>query len=266
MTRVALVTGGSYGIGKGCAVALARSRNNIVILSRKEGEGRRTVRGLEKLGIRAVHLPTDMAVKEQIIASIRQTLEIFGRIDIVVNNAGTASPLKYFFKQTDEEWDEILKVNLYGTYYLMKEVAPVMIGQRYGRVINISSTAANTASCGRGNYVAAKAGIEGLSMTAAKELAKYRITVNVVRPGYTVTPLLKSRGYNLDKLKKEVPCQRLAAPEDVARLVSFLADEKSGLITGQVISVDGGWTLAGEGISSEWMRVEHRPAGSGTFS
>lgn len=249
--RVAIITGGSYGIGKSCSAILAESGINIAILSRKRKEGLETVHELNKFGVKAIHIETDVSDKEQIKKSVARVCDEFQRIDILVNNAGIVSPLKYFFEQTDDDWDRVIKVHLYGPYYMMKEVAPIMIRQQYGRIVNVSSSAVFSGSCGRANYVAAKCGIEGLTLTAAKELGEHGITVNAVRPGYTLTPLTIARGYDFDALAKTIPCQRVGAPEDIARMINFLVKEESNFITGQIISVDGGWSIAGAGLFNE---------------
>ena len=248
--RVAIITGGSYGIGKACADALAESGIHVVILSRKREEGLLAVQDLKKFGIKALHMETDVSNTEQVKESVSRVLTEFDGIDILVNNAGIVSPLKYFFDQSDEDWDLILRVHLYGTFYMMKEVAPIMMRKKYGRIVNISSRAAYSGSCGRANYVAAKSGIEGLTLTAAKELAEFGITVNAVRPGFTVTALTEARGYDFDALAKMIPRQRVGTVEDTARVVQFLVADESDFITGQIISVDGGLSLSGAGIIS----------------
>jgi 3-oxoacyl-[acyl-carrier protein] reductase len=246
--RVAIVTGGSYGIGKTCAVALAKSGIHVAILSRKREEGLIAVKDLNKFSSKALHIETDVSDREQVRESVSQVVTEFDGIDILVNNAGMVSPLKYFFDQSDDDWDLILKVHLYGAFYMMKEVAPIMMRKKYGRIVNISSTAAHSGSCGRANYVAAKSGIEGLTLTAAQELAEFGITVNAVRPGFTVTALTKARGYNFDALAKIIPRKRVGTVDDTARVVEFLVAEESDFITGQIISVDGGLSLSGAGI------------------
>jgi 3-oxoacyl-[acyl-carrier protein] reductase len=249
--RVAIVTGGSYGIGKACSAILAESGIDIAILSRKRKEGLEAVSGLENLGAKAIHVATDISDKDQVKKSIAQVFDEFQRIDILVNNAGIVSPVKYFFEQTDEDWDRVIKVNLYGTFYMMKEVAPIMVKQRYGRIINISSGVARSGSCGRANYAVSKIGIEMLTITAAKELGEFGITVNVIRPTFTKTPMTLGRGYDFDAIAKKIPRQRVGVPEDIARMVDFLVKEESEFITGQIIAVDGGWGLSVTGLMDE---------------
>jgi len=249
--RVAIVTGGSYGIGKACSAILAKSGMNIVILSRKRKEGLEAADELSRFGTKAIHIETDVSDKDQVKKSVTQVSDEFDRVDILINNAGIVSPLKFFFEQTDDDWDRIIKVNLYGTFYMMKEVVPMMMRQRYGRIVNISSGVAHSGSCGRANYAVSKGGIEILTMTAAMELGEYGITVNVVRPGFTVTPLTRSRGYDFNALAKGIPRQRIGTPEDVARIVRFLVDEEADYITGQVISGDGGVGICGSGLMNQ---------------
>jgi NAD(P)-dependent dehydrogenase (short-subunit alcohol dehydrogenase family) len=249
--RVAIVTGGSDGIGKACSLALAESGVDVAVLDKKHEEGLKTVHEFSNLPVKVTFLQTDISQREQVRKSVARVYTEFRRIDILVNCAGIVSPLKYFFEQTDEDWDKVIKVHLYGTYYMMKEVTPVMMRQNYGRIVNISSIDAMSGSCGRANYVAAKCGIEGLSLTAAKELGEYGITVNVIRPGFVVTPLTVARGYDFEAIARTVPRQRVGATKDIARMIRFLVEEESDLITGQIISVDGGLSICGAGISGE---------------
>ncbi len=241
---VAIVTGGSYGIGRACSLILAESGMNVAILSRKRKEGLEGVKELRRFGRKAIHIETDVSDKDQVKQSVTQVLDEFGRVDVLVNNAGIVSPINYFFEQTDEDWDQVIKVNLYGTFYMMREVVPIMIKQKYGRVVNISSGAARSGSCGRANYAVSKSGIEMLTMTAAKEVGEFGITVNVVRPTFTVTPLTEGRGYDFGAIAKKIPRGRVGTPDDVARMVQFLVKEESEFITGQIIAVDGGWGLS----------------------
>jgi 3-oxoacyl-[acyl-carrier protein] reductase len=257
-SRVAVVTGGSYGIGKACSAILAKSGMDVAILSRKRKEGLQAVDELRRFGTKAIHIETDVSDKEQVKKSITRVIDEFQRIDVLVNNAGIVSSVKYFFEQTDEEWDQVIKVNLYGTFYMMKEVAPIMIRQNYGRILNISSGVARSGSCGRVNYAVSKSGIEMLTITAAKELGEFGITVNVVRPTFTVTPLTIGRGYDFDAIAKKIPRQRVGIPEDVARMVDFLVKEESEFITGQIIAVDGGWGLSIAGLTDELAPLKNK--------
>jgi 3-oxoacyl-[acyl-carrier protein] reductase len=255
---VAVVTGGSYGIGRACSLTLAGSGMDVIIFSRKRKEGAEAVNELRRFGTKAVHIETDVSNKEQVKKSVARVLDEFERIDILVNNAGIVSSVKYFFEQSDDDWDQVIRVNLYGTFYMMKEVVPTMIKQKYGRIINISSGAARSGSCGRANYAVSKSGVEMLTMTAAKELGQFGITVNVVRPTFTVTPLTQGRGYDFDAMAKKIPRGRVGVPEDVARIVGFLVKEESEFITGQIIAADGGWGLSGTGLVDELAPLKNR--------
>ena len=248
---LAVVTGGSSGIGMACCIALGKAGYNVVILSRRAKQAQNTVDAVRQCGVSAMHLETDVADHAQIKHAVARACQQFGGVDVLVNNAGNVTPLAYFFEQSDEEWDRVLKVHLYGTFYLMKEVAPMMIQRRFGRIINISSGAARSGSCGRANYATAKLGIEGLTLTAAKELGEYGITVNVIRPGFARTPMTESRNYDFDAIAKMIPRQRIGETADTARLVVFLASKEADFITGQIISVDGGWSICGMGLAGE---------------
>jgi NAD(P)-dependent dehydrogenase (short-subunit alcohol dehydrogenase family) len=229
-------------------MSFAREGAHIALCDINAEEVKKVSENIVSLGRKSLWFEVDVSNSSQVEAMVKQTAETLGRIDIVVNNAGIASPLKYFFEMTDEDWERVLKVNLYGTFNVMKKAAPIMIKQRYGRIVNISSGAAYSGSCGRSDYVASKCGIEGLTLSAAMELAQYGITVNAVRPGTTLTPLTKWRGYNFEALAKYVPRQRTGVTADIAHMVSFLVEEESDFITGQIIAVDGGSSIAGAGI------------------
>ena len=255
---VAIVTGGSSGIGAACCASLASAGFNIAILSRRPKPAESVLDSVRRRGVKAIHLETDVADHAQVKDAIDRVCQTFGAIDVLVNNAGIITPLRYFFDQSDEEWDCVVKAHLYGTFYLMKEVAPRMMARKFGRIINISSGAARSGSCGRANYAAAKVAVEGLTLTAAKELGEFGITVNVVRPGFARTPMTESRNYDFAAIARVVPRQRIGNPEDTARLVTFLAGRESDYITGQIISVDGGWSICGMGLSAELRPLKEK--------
>ncbi len=256
--RVALVTGGARGIGQGIAIRFAREGAHVVVCDLNAEGVKKVSQDIETVGCRSLWFEVDVSNSSQVDKMVKNTMETFGRIDILVNNAGTASPLKYFFEQTEEEWERIIRVNLFGTYIMMKAIVPVMMKQKYGRIVNISTGVVRSGSCGRANYVASKSAIEGLTMTAAKELAEQGITVNAVRPGYVKTPLTMGRGYDFEAIAKTIPRQRIGTPEDIAQMVTLLVQDEADYVTGQVIPVEGGWTLSGAGIIDELAPLKKR--------
>jgi NAD(P)-dependent dehydrogenase (short-subunit alcohol dehydrogenase family) len=238
--RVAVVTGAGRGIGKAIARDLVVNGAQVVIAELAE-YGEQTAGELSGLGKEPVYIQVDVSVQESVRRMVGEASERFGRIDILVNNAGVR-PTKPFVDMTPSEWEKVLRVNLTGTFNCCSAVAPIMIKNEWGRMINISSLAAQRGSTGgHSHYAAAKAGIIGLSKSLARELAPHGITVNVVAPGWIDTEgwdgELEGRR---DEFAAKVPLGRLGRPEDVANVVTFLASDKAAYLTGITIPVNGG--------------------------
>jgi 3-oxoacyl-[acyl-carrier protein] reductase len=243
--KVALVTGASQGIGRDTALALSEAGAKVAVAARNEEKLAALVNeivGLE--GGQALAVKMDVADAEQVKAGFKQVLEKFGRLDILVNNAAiTRDGLAVRMKQDD--WEAVIRTNLTGAHLCIQQALGTMMRARAGRIINISSVVAQTGNAGQANYVAAKAGLIGLTKAIAMEIASRNITVNAVAPGFIKTPMTDVLP---DKVKEElntrIPLGRMGSARDVAAAIVFLASEEAGYITGHVLDVNGGMYLA----------------------
>jgi 3-oxoacyl-[acyl-carrier protein] reductase len=244
--RVAIVTGGSKGLGRAEAEALAAEGAAVVVVTAKSvAEGEQVVRGLLDKGGRAISVQADVSRSEDVRRLVETTVKTFGRIDILVNNAGTTGPHlnKPLVDMPEELWDFMLDNHLKSAFLCIKYVAPHMLAQGWGRIINTSSVHGRVG--GRpslGHYGAAKAGVIGLTMTAARELGPKGITANVIAPGFIGTDTLRGilAPPTLEKLKQQIPLGRIGEPEEVGRLVAFLASEAASYLNGAVLDISGG--------------------------
>lgn len=236
--KTALVTGSSRGIGRAIALQLARDGMNIVVNYSKDKKGaEETVNEIKKLDKDAISVVADVSQPNQVKALIKAAASKFGGIDVLVNNAGINNKIGIEELEVDE-WKKVMDVNINGAFYCSKEALP-HLKQSKGCIINISSMAAFKGSMKNAHYGTSKAALVGLTKSLAKELAKFDVRVNAVAPGYVMTDLMKDR--NLKDLAKNVPLGRLAKPEEIANVVSFLASEKASYITGETICVNGGY-------------------------
>ncbi|MFB7640173.1 SDR family NAD(P)-dependent oxidoreductase [Peribacillus butanolivorans] len=240
--RVAIVTGGSKGLGSGMAYALAEQGADIVIVSRNQAEGELVAAKIRSMGRKSMALSVDV----QDISSINEMVETvtkeFGRIDILINNAGVGIT-KFALEVTEEEWDKVVDTNLKGVFFCAQAVARVMKEQKYGKIINISSLAGVKGSNAMAPYCASKAGVINLTRALAKEWARFNINVNAIAPGYIQTSLNEEELSNesfRNKLLSELPIKRLGELDDLAGTVALLASEASAYMTGQTIIIDGG--------------------------
>jgi 3-oxoacyl-[acyl-carrier protein] reductase len=239
--RVAIVTGAAKGIGKGIAVVLAKDGFNIVAADIKQDECDAAANELQALGVEAVGMACDVANAAAVESLFKQTMEKFGRLDALINNAGIY-PFVPFDKMTEADWDKVMAVNLKGVFLCAHEASKVL--PPGGRIVNISSVASLIGFEGLVHYCSTKGGVNGFTRALALELAHKKITVNAVAPGAIKTP--GASGGSEEQTKQTValiPLARMGEPADIANAVSFLVSEKSDYITGQVIVVDGGWTL-----------------------
>jgi 3-oxoacyl-[acyl-carrier protein] reductase len=239
--KVALVTGASRGIGRAIAIELARAGADIVVnYAGSEGAAREVVQEIEGLNRKAIMIRANVGQSAEVEAMVKEAIAAFGKIDILVNNAGITRD-NLLMRMKEEEFDDVISTNLKGVFNCIKAVTRPMMKNRWGRIINISSVVGASGNPGQANYVAAKAGIIGMTKAVAKELATRNITVNAVAPGFIETDMTAVLGEETrENLMGQIPLQRLGKPEDIAYAVKFLASEEASYITGQVIHVNGG--------------------------
>ncbi|MGB3905280.1 MAG: 3-oxoacyl-ACP reductase FabG [Anaerolineae bacterium] len=241
--KVAIVTGAGQGIGRGIALKLAEKGAHVVASDINRQTAQQTAREVEVYGRRALAVKVDVSQRSNVEHLVATTLAEFGKIDILINNAGIARSAT-LLKLTDEAWDEVLDVNLKGIFYTTQAVATHMIDAQYGRIVNISSIYGRTGTIGDSNYVASKAGIIGFTKSVARELARHFINVNAILPGVVDTPLLRRiPDKYLQPMIKEIPLRRVGTPEDIGNVAAFLASDEASYITGATIEVTGGWRM-----------------------
>ena len=251
--RVAIVTGSAMGIGKGIALKFAAEGSSLVLVDISESEGQKTAQEIIRLGGKVIFIKCDVTRNSQVQAMVGQALEKFNHIDILVNCAGGVPGLgAETIDDVDEEaWDRIVDLNLKSVYLCCKAVIPHLRQRRYGRIINISSMGAIHPPASLVHYHSAKAGVLGLTVNLALELARYNVTVNAILPGPILTPfwepvtkgIADKEAFFAEVARREVPMQRMGTPEDVAGTALFLASDLSAYITGESIFVGGGLPL-----------------------
>jgi 3-oxoacyl-[acyl-carrier protein] reductase len=242
--KVAVVTGASQGIGRDTALALSSAGAKVAVAARNEEKLSALVNEIAAAGGEAFAVKMDVADAEQVKAGFKQVLDKFGRLDILVNNAAiTRDGLAVRMKMDD--WEAVLRTNLTGAHLCIQQALPTMMRARAGRIINISSVVAEMGNAGQANYVAAKAGLIGLTKAIAIEISSRNITVNAVAPGFIETPMTDVLSDKVkEELKTRIPLGRMGSPRDVAAAIVFLASDEAGYITGHVLDVNGGMYLA----------------------
>jgi 3-oxoacyl-[acyl-carrier protein] reductase len=242
--KVALVTGASQGIGRDTALALAESGAKVAVAARNEEKLSALVAEIAAAGGSGLAVKMDVADAEQVKAGFKQVLEKFGRLDILVNNAGiTRDGLALRMKPDD--WEAVLRTNLTGAHLCIQQALPPMMKARSGRIINISSVVAQSGNAGQANYVAAKAGLIGLTKAIAIEIASRNITVNAVAPGFIETPMTAVLPDTVrEEMKTRIPLGRMGSAREIAAAIVFLASDEAAYITGHVLNVNGGLHLA----------------------
>ena len=247
--RSAIVTGGGRGIGRAIALALAGQGCNVAILDLIEENAQSVKKEVEALGRRALALRVDLTQQSQVEQAVAKVLAEFGQIDILVNNAGW-DKLEPFLESQPETWEKIIAINLKSVLYTAKAILPHMVSRGSGKVVSIGSDAGRGGSTGEAVYAATKGAIIAFSKSLAREMARYKINVNVVCPGLTETPLLQEvrdtseKAHKIvDAITRAIPLGRVGAPEDIANAVAFLASPAADYITGQTLSVSGGLTM-----------------------
>ena len=242
--KTAVITGGSRGLGRAVCLELAKGGANVVLCyAGNEAAAKETTAACEALGAKALAVQCNVAKADEVKTLMDAAVKEFGRIDILVNNAGiTRDGLLMMMKE--EDFDAVIAANLKGTFLCMKAVSRIMMKQRYGRIVNLSSVVGLRGNAGQVNYAASKAGVVGMTKSLAKELASRGVTVNAVAPGFIATDMTAAM---TDAAKEatlaSIPLQRLGAPEDVAHAVAFLASDEAAYVTGQVLCVDGGMAM-----------------------
>lgn len=242
--KTALVTGGSRGIGRAVCLELAKGGANVVLCyAGNEAAAQETVQAVETLGARALAVRCDVSDATRVDELVKAAVEAFGRIDILVNNAGITRD-NLLMRMSEADFDAVISANLKGAFLCMKAVSRLMLKQRYGRIVNLSSVVALRGNAGQVNYAASKAGVIGMTKSLAKELASRGVTVNAVAPGFIETDMTAALSESARSAAQGgIPMNRLGAPEDVARAVAFLAGDGAAYITGQVLAVDGGMAM-----------------------
>ncbi|HNR04282.1 MAG TPA: 3-oxoacyl-[acyl-carrier-protein] reductase [Bacillota bacterium] len=242
--KTAVVTGGSRGIGRAIALELASCGANVVVnYTRNSKAADEVVAEIEAMGSSGMAVKADVSIASEVENLVNEVLKTFGSIDILVNNAGITRD-NLIIRMTEKEFDEVINTNLKGTFICTKAVSRVMIKQKSGKIINVSSVVGIVGNAGQSNYAAAKAGLIGFTKSMAKELAKRGINVNAVAPGFIQTDMTSVLPDNVkEEFLKSIPLMRIGKPEDIAKTVLFLVSEYSDYITGQVINIDGGMVM-----------------------
>ncbi len=238
--RVAIITGGSRGIGRAGAIALAREGAKVVIASRGKDKADEAVNLIKANGGEAIFIQADIGNPEQVQSMVRRTLEQYKKVDILVNNAGITDDA-FFEKMSRRQWERVVNVNLNGTFYCTREVVPHMIENRYGRIINTSSVSGKKGAIAQSNYAATKAAIIGLTLSLAQELGPKGITVNAVSPGFIHTDMTVRIPEKIRlKALGKIPVGKFGLPEDIANTYVFLAGDEGSYYNGAVLDIDGG--------------------------
>ena len=244
MSKVAFITGATRGIGRAIALELAKEGYNIALNYRTENEALETLKKeISELGVECYPVQGDVSKAEDSERMTKEIIEHFEQIDVLVNNAGITKD-KLIQRMKEEEFTDVINVNLVGTFNITKNVIKYMTKKRYGKIINISSVVGISGNAGQSNYAASKAGIIGFTKSIAKELASRNITANAVAPGFIQTDMTNVLKDEIkEAIEATIPLKRLGTAEDVAKVVKFLASDDSNYITGQVINVDGGMLM-----------------------
>jgi len=238
--RIAIVTGASQGFGKAIAEEFAKEGAHVIIVNRTAEKGAETAGNITATGGKASAIAADVSQMEDVENLVKQVKDEFGKIDVLINNAGIIKPAMPH-KMTADQWQEVIRINLTGYFNCLNQVGKEMISQKYGKILNISSAAGERGTIGQINYGAAKAGVHGLTKSAAKELARYGITVNAIAAGLFKTAMSDRMPQDMkEKSITEIPLGRMGEPWELAKLALFLVSDDAAYITGQIIGINGG--------------------------
>ena len=241
--RVALVTGGGRGLGRSIGLALAGAGANLVATDIVAENAEAVAAEAKELGVESLALRSDVSDHDSVNEMVQKTVDTFGKVDILINNAGITKDT-LLMRMSDDQWNAVININLNGTYYCTQAVLRPMMKARYGRIISIASVVGVIGNAGQANYSASKAGIIGLTKSVAREVASRNITVNAVAPGFIDTDMTQVLS---DEVKegflKNIPINRMGTVDDVSHVVKFLASDASSYLTGQVVNVDGGMVM-----------------------
>ncbi|WP_270181838.1 3-oxoacyl-[acyl-carrier-protein] reductase [Alkalihalobacillus sp. CinArs1] len=242
--KSALVTGGSRGIGRAIALELASEGMNVAVnYAGSEAKANEVVEEIKAAGGQAIAIQANVGNMEEVQGMVKEVISEFGSLDVLVNNAGITRD-NLLMRMKEQEWDDVINTNLKGVFNCTKSVTRQMMKQRYGRIINVASVVGVAGNAGQANYVAAKAGVIGLTKTTAKELASRNITVNALAPGFIETDMTDELSEEVKSgMKGQIPLGRLGAAEDIAKAVKFLASDDANYITGQTLHIDGGMVM-----------------------
>ncbi|MCR5784753.1 MAG: 3-oxoacyl-[acyl-carrier-protein] reductase [Eubacterium sp.] len=242
--RCVMITGATRGIGKATALAFAKEGADLVITYASSEKAAKVVKDeCEALGAKVLCLKSDVSKEDDVKALFETAVEEFGKVDVLVNNAGITKD-NILLRMKTEEFDDVIETNLKGSFLCMRAASKIMLKKRYGRIVNLSSVVGVRGNAGQLNYSASKAGVIGMTKSLAKELAAKNISVNAVAPGMIETDMTAAMTDSAkEEMKKMIPAKRMGTPEDIAHTILFLAEEGSGYITGQVLCVDGGMAV-----------------------
>ena len=242
--KVAVITGGTTGIGKEIALELAKNGYNIAINYRNETDTMNDLKQeIESNNVKCIFVRADVSNFEETENMVKEIINEFGKIDVLINNAGITQD-GLIMRMKKESFDQVVNINLGGTFNVTRNVVPYMVKQRSGRIINVSSVVGIAGNAGQSNYAASKAGIIGLTKSLAKELSSRGILVNAIAPGFIETKMTDKLGENVKQsILEQIPLGRMGEPKEVAKVVKFLASDDSSYITGQVIHIDGGMLI-----------------------
>ncbi|WP_273850373.1 3-oxoacyl-[acyl-carrier-protein] reductase [Guptibacillus spartinae] len=242
--KTALVTGASRGIGRAIALELAKEGMNVAVnYAGSEAKANSVVDEIKAAGGNAIAIKANVASMEEVQGMIKEVVSTFGSLEVLVNNAGITRD-NLIMRMKEEEWDSVIDTNLKGVFNCTKSVTRQMMKQRYGRIVNVASVVGVAGNAGQANYVAAKAGVIGLTKTTAKELASRNITVNALAPGFIETDMTDDLSDEVKSgMKGQIPLGRLGAAEDIAKATKFLVSDDANYITGQTLHIDGGMIM-----------------------